>query len=84
MTFLQLKTGFEGAGWKRAYAEASIRRTADINPDAADEFADAQHLLHSHHSPECSAAEYAQHQRSRGIGGDLQHAARTDYDSTTP
>ena len=60
MTLLHLNTEFAGAQWKRDFAEELIRRLPDINPDAADEVADAQYLLYAHRSPACTAAEYAQ------------------------
>lgn len=59
MTLLQLHTEFPGARWKRVFAEELIRRLPDINPDAADEVADAQYLLYPHRSPACTAVEYA-------------------------
>ncbi len=78
MPILQLNTAFAGAEWKRAFSEDLIRRLPDINPDAADEVADAQYLLYPHRSPTCAAAEYAQaEQAPAGL-----HAVRNDYDST--
>ncbi len=81
MTLLQLHTEFAGAQWKRVFAEELIRRVPDINPDSADEVADAQYLLHPHRSPACTAAEYAQAllqapDKSAGEGGDRDRKVR--------
>ena len=53
------------AEWKRIFVDVLLRLMPDINPDAAEEVADAQHLLFSHHSPACSATKYAQHANAK-------------------
>ena len=77
MTLLHLNTEFAGAQWKRVFAEELIRRLPDINPDAADEVADAQYLLYAHRSPACTAAECAQ-ARQAPTGPTVE---RSDYHS---
>lgn len=77
MSILQLNVEFAGADWKRAFAEELIRRLPGINPDAADEVADALYLRYPHRSPACTAAEVAQTEQAPAR---LQ-AARNDYDS---
>lgn len=60
MSVVQLNTEFPGSEWKRAFADELIRRVPDINPDKADELADAAFVRHHHRSPSCTAAEYAE------------------------
>jgi hypothetical protein len=81
MTLLQLNTEFVGAQWKRVFAEELIRRIPDINPDSADEVADAQYPLYPNRSPACTAAEYAQAlqqapDKSAGGAGDRDRKVR--------
>ena len=62
-TNLQLDCEFAAAEWKRIFVDVLIRLMPEINPDAADEVADAEHLKSPHLSPGRIAEQYAEDER---------------------
>lgn len=45
--------------WRQSFAEAVVRTCPEINPDLADEIADAEYLSHQSLAPDQAAARWA-------------------------
>jgi hypothetical protein len=64
MNVAVLTSEFPSSSWRRAFASALIRLHPELNPDAADELADAAYPRLANLDPDQAAAL---HERSGGV-----------------